>query len=132
MKLIKNIHYWLRGLQEHAPVENDPVLEFTEANALHRGLKAEEKLELLADSARLVLFTEPGSSEEYQAIYNLGYVMSTFVDADKTGAECRKAVIAYQPQVPSLWARLKIAAELVRTGQTTVRIERTSKLSDWS
>lgn len=132
MKLIKNIHYWLRGLQEAGPSEADPVLDYVDQNAPHKGLKAEDKLELLADAARLVLFTEPGSSEEYQAVYNLGWIMSTYVDADKTSVECRKAVVAYEPQVPGLRNRLVIAWQFLTTGKTKVLIERSNKLSDWS
>ena len=132
MNFRKNVHYWLRGLQEHDQGPSDPVLDYAAANAPHKGLGNDDKLELLANAARLVLFTEPGSSEEYQAVYNLGFIMSTYVDADKSSAECRKAVVDYAPAAPSWRQRLAIAWDFVRRGRTSIHLERSSALADWS
>lgn len=79
--------YWLKGLsdgfahQRAAEATQDPVLAWVlDARPVY---DLAESYTLLAAAARRVVFAEPGTADEAEALARLGYIMATVVDEDE-------------------------------------------------
>ena len=123
------LYYWLKQISDMGAQETEWAVELAKHNI---AVSDAEKLEQLSNAARLLLFTEPGSENESQALHNLAYVMGVFIDADIDAKACKHLVLSYRPKQDGILERLKASLSIILKGRLDYRFLKTGHLSEWA
>jgi hypothetical protein len=121
-------YYWLKQIADRSSDEKDWAVELAKQSIQ---VSDAEKIQHLANATRLLLFTEPGSAQEEQAMHNLAYVMSVYIDVDIDAKTCKQLVLSYKPDQEGLLARLKASVSILLKGRLDYRLLKTGYLSEW-